>query len=50
MIQKINSQLGRVVYPRWLNGIQSKRGQAALPNPEPFCLSYSLRLCASVAN
>jgi len=28
MIQKINSQLGRVVYPRRLSDIHSKRGQA----------------------
>jgi hypothetical protein len=30
------SGLGRVVYPRPLDGIQGKRGQAALPNPEIF--------------
>ncbi len=46
--QKV-SQLGRVVYPRLLNGAQSRRGPAALPNHELPFLNHSLRVCAAVA-
>ncbi len=41
MTQAGKSQLGRVVYPRWLNGTQTQRGQATLPNPEIFYLELS---------